>query len=230
MILKYTTKHALGHSATTARHWNLQPFYCDFFSALVRIPVQPIIWPTQGPQNLLVWLLSSVKWFELAAADIGEFLAIYDSTWHCDEHKHPDNFNCTVGDLTAGGGGGCAGQPLALSLISFIFMQFSGKFWQNNRLAPPPLGLASPHLVNPGSATAAYWLLHCFIEVFVNYVFKATSSKVWRYFKRLHSKLLKLLNFRADIVLSFWFLIWCLQFSPNTDRFTLMKMIIDLCL
>ena len=37
---------------------------------------------------------------------------------------------------------------------SFIFMQFLGKFWPNNRLAPPPWGLAPPPLGNPGSATA----------------------------------------------------------------------------
>ena len=37
----------------------------------------------------------------------------------------------------------------------FIFMQFWGEITQNNRLAPPPLRLASPPLENPGSTTAS---------------------------------------------------------------------------
>ena len=36
-------------------------------------------------------------------------------------------------------------------------MQFSGKLYQNNRLVPPPLGLAPPPLENLGSATDNYF-------------------------------------------------------------------------
>ena len=35
-------------------------------------------------------------------------------------------------------------------------MKFLGKINQNNRLAPPPLGLAPPPSGNPGSATVKY--------------------------------------------------------------------------
>ena len=37
--------------------------------------------------------------------------------------------------------------------LFFIFMQFLGKFGQNNRLTPPTLLLAPPPLGNPGSVT-----------------------------------------------------------------------------
>ena len=43
--------------------------------------------------------------------------------------------------------------PPPLGPIFFIFMQFSVKIDQNNRLAPPPLGFAPLPLGNPGSAT-----------------------------------------------------------------------------
>ena len=46
--------------------------------------------------------------------------------------------------------------PLSVQFF-FIFMQFSGKIDQNNRLAPPPLGLAPRPLGNPGSATGPLW-------------------------------------------------------------------------
>ena len=48
---------------------------------------------------------------------------------------------------------GAQGTRVVLGPISFIFMQFLGKIWPNNRLAPPPWGLVAPVWGNPGSAT-----------------------------------------------------------------------------
>ena len=48
-------------------------------------------------------------------------------------------------------------------------MQFLGNFWPNNRLAPPPWGLAPPPLGNPGSAT----IIH------PNVYWKACSSSIF---------------------------------------------------
>ena len=47
---------------------------------------------------------------------------------------------CNADKLT----GKSKGYPPPLGLISFIFMQFLGTNWSNNRLAPPPLELV-PH-------------------------------------------------------------------------------------
>ena len=51
------------------------------------------------------------------------------------------------GQSIGGSKGGCQGRAPPLGPISFIFMQFSGEIWRNNKLAPSPQGLA------PGSAT-----------------------------------------------------------------------------
>ena len=48
----------------------------------------------------------------------------------------------------SGGGGGGAGTRSPLGPNLLIFMQFLRKIDQNNRLAPPPLGLAPPPPVN----------------------------------------------------------------------------------
>ena len=53
-----------------------------------------------------------------------------------------------------GGSKGAPGTRPPMGSNSFIFIQFSGSFWPNGRLAPPPWVLASPSLGNPGSATA----------------------------------------------------------------------------
>ena len=56
----------------------------------------------------------------------------------------------TIGGSKVGGHEACA-PPVGP--ISFIFMEFSGKIWPNNRLVPP-LGLTPLRLGNPGFATA----------------------------------------------------------------------------
>ena len=62
-----------------------------------------------------------------------------------------------------------ASLPFFLRLISLIFVQFSRKHWSNNRLAPPPLQLSSPHhLVNSGSATTSHVILSVWRNVHVD--------------------------------------------------------------
>ena len=52
-----------------------------------------------------------------------------------------------------GRGGGASVR--SLGAMSFTFMQFSAKFWQNSRLAPLQIfGIGVPSQRNPGSATA----------------------------------------------------------------------------
>ena len=76
---------------------------------------------------------------------------------HCIYTLYPQQYHDTCWQTSIGGskGGrqGRAPPPPPLGPNSFIFMQFLGKFGQNNRLAPPPWGLAPPRLGNPGSAT-----------------------------------------------------------------------------
>ena len=63
--------------------------------------------------------------------------------------------NVTLSDGSKGGWGRAPGP------ISCNFMQFSGENGQNDKFAPPLLGLAPP-LGNPGSATAIFlykWFL-----------------------------------------------------------------------
>ena len=55
----------------------------------------------------------------------------------------------SVADL--GGGARDAPPPLWSKISSFSYSFWEN--WPNNRLAPPPLGLAPPPLVNPRSAT-----------------------------------------------------------------------------
>ena len=58
-----------------------------------------------------------------------------------------------------GGPRGRQGRVPPLSPNFFVFMQFSGKIDQNNRLAPPTSGLAPHPLGNPESATAEFNVL-----------------------------------------------------------------------
>ena len=57
---------------------------------------------------------------------------------------------CMLAAWTDSTGEGAA-TSAPLGPISFSFLQFSGKIWPNNGLAPAPLGLTSLHLGNLGS-------------------------------------------------------------------------------
>ena len=59
---------------------------------------------------------------------------------------------------TSGGSKGGARDAPPLGPISFIFMQFSGKIWPNNRFLPPPLELAPPP---PHPPSGKFWIRHC---------------------------------------------------------------------
>ena len=75
-------------------------------------------------------------------------------------------------------------KPLA-DLFCFIFMQFSGKINQNNRLAPLPFEVRALRMGNPGSATGYNRYpdtLRCVILVFsciysLNLTFEKRSTK-----------------------------------------------------
>ena len=64
----------------------------------------------------------------------------------------------------------------APGLIFFIFMQFSGKFWSNIRLALL-LGLGTP-LGNPGSAPGKDYLTHRFENVQIYIIFYGSDNPV----------------------------------------------------
>ena len=62
-----------------------------------------------------------------------------------------------------------------VQILSFS-CSFSGNFWPNNRLAPPPWGLVPPPLANPGSATDAWSI---FSELFNTRVKPLDQSMRW---------------------------------------------------
>ena len=64
------------------------------------------------------------------------------------------SMSITVSDLK-----GPPGTRAPLSLNSFIFMQFSGKFWPNHRLMPSLFEYAPP----PGKS----WIKHCINWIFL---------------------------------------------------------------
>ena len=86
---------------------------------------------------------------------------------------------CRPDTLFIGGSKGGARDVRPPDPNSVIFMQFLGNFWPNNRLVPPPRGLAPPPLGNPGSTTA---LFHFLLSGLLRGV-GASGQSAWREMK-----------------------------------------------
>ena len=63
-----------------------------------------------------------------------------------------DEKMCWFSSIGGSKGGGRDGRPSGPN--SFIFMQFSGTFWPNNRLTTPTLGVGAP-------SSGKSWIRHC---------------------------------------------------------------------
>ena len=72
-----------------------------------------------------------------------------------------------VAEQYSGGSKGGQERPAPPGPISFIFMQFSGKIWQNSRFLPPPLGFA------PTSSPPSVWEI---LDPPLQYVCKCLDS------------------------------------------------------
>ena len=84
-----------------------------------------------------------------------------------------------IHDLFSGGSKG--GAPPHGPKIFSISCSFFGNFWQNCRLAPPPLGLVPPPTGNPGSAPAFKCKNNCDINCLIIYSSSGQSCGiVWK--------------------------------------------------